>query len=167
MRTMIVLAAAALIGAASPSVAADVPDQMRGKPTVTDGDSLRFGDVRVRFHGIDAPESTQKCRDAGGAVYRCGAQAAVAMTALVHGREIVCRKTDVDRYRRMVARCHTVDGGLDLGAAMVAMGWALAYRKYSQDHVAIEDVARKDGAGVWAGEFVPPWDWRRGKRLKP
>ena len=41
----------------------------------------------------------------------------------------------------------------------------LAYRKYSTACVADEEVARKAGAGIWRGQFVPPWEWRRGKRL--
>ncbi len=44
-------------------------------------------------------------------------------------------------------------------------GYALAYRRYSKDYVDEEDAARKSKAGIWAGEFVKPWDWRRGKRL--
>ena len=161
MRTPIAMLAAALIGLSAPSATAADPDQVTGKPTVTDGDTLRFGETKVRFHGIDAPEKRQKCRDARGAVYHCGIRATDAMAALAHGKEIVCRRTDTDRYKRMVARCSTVDGGLDLGAAMVAQGWAVAYRKYSKDHVAIEVIARETRAGMWAGTFDMPWDWRR------
>ena len=29
----------------------------------------------------------------------------------------------------------------------------------------IRDQAKAAQAGLWAGEFVPPWDWRRGARL--
>ena len=29
----------------------------------------------------------------------------------------------------------------------------------------IRDQAQAAQAGLWAGEFVPPWDWRRGARL--
>ena len=163
MRTPIAMIAAALIGIAAPC-AAEVPDQVTGKPTVTDGDSLRFGDVRVRFHGIDAPETRQKCRDVHGATYHCGIRATDAMAAMIHGREIVCRRTATDRYKRMVARCFTVDGGLNLGAAMVVQGWAVANRKYSKDHVTIEDVAREARAGMWAETLDLPWDWRRKRR---
>ena len=74
------------------------------------------------------------------------------------------QKTAADRYGRMIARCFTVDGGLDLGAAMVARRWAVACRKYSKDHMAIEDVAREGRAGMWGGTFDMPWDWRRKHR---
>ncbi len=48
---------------------------------------------------------------------------------------------------------------------MVGNGLALAYRRYSVAYVPHEDAARLAKAGMWRGEFVPPWEWRRGKRL--
>ena len=33
-----------------------------GVPSVTDGDTLKIGPDRIRLHGIDAPESKQRCR---------------------------------------------------------------------------------------------------------
>ena len=45
---------------------------------------------------------------------------------------------------------------------MVANGWALAYRQYSLDYVDEEAAAQNAQAGLWSGEFVPPWEWRRG-----
>ncbi len=48
---------------------------------------------------------------------------------------------------------------------MVSQGWALAYRRYSLDYVDDEAEARAARRGIWASEFVEPWEWRRGKRL--
>ena len=48
---------------------------------------------------------------------------------------------------------------------MVDAGMALAYRKYSTQYVPNEQKARQAKKGVWAGEFVKPWDWRKDKRL--
>ena len=50
---------------------------------------------------------------------------------------------------------------------MVFQGWALAYRQFSTDYVDQENVAKNAQTGVWRGEFVPPWEWRRGNRLGP
>ena len=36
-------------------------EAISGKPRVVDGDSLKFGSVSVRLHGIDAPETNQTC----------------------------------------------------------------------------------------------------------
>ena len=41
----------------------------------------------------------------------------------------------------------------------------LAYRKYSKRYVPEENNARAAKRGMWAGEFVAPWAWRKGKRL--
>ena len=35
----------------------------------------------------------------------------------------------------------------------------------SADYVAVEAKARDAKRELWKGEFVPPWDWRRGERL--
>ena len=48
---------------------------------------------------------------------------------------------------------------------MVRRGWALAYLKYSKDYVDEEVDASRQGVGMWQGEFVAPWEWRKGKRL--
>ena len=52
-----------------------------------------------------------------------------------------------------------------MNAWMVSQGLALAYRRYSRDYVGEEVSARDAGLGMWRGDFVPPWDWRRGERL--
>ena len=45
-----------------------------GVPTrIADGDTLTLpGGTRIRFFGIDAPESDQTCKDAQGATWACG-----------------------------------------------------------------------------------------------
>ena len=43
-------------------------------------------------------------------------------------------------------------------------GWALTYRDYSDKYVPQENVARAASKGIWAMQFVPPWEWRRGER---
>ena len=45
-------------------------------------------------------------------------------------------------------------------------GWAQAYRRYSPDYIRQEDTASRSKVGIWQGEFIAPWDWRRGKRLR-
>ena len=46
---------------------------------------------------------------------------------------------------------------------MVRSGWALAYRRYSDDYVEEEAIAQAAQAGLWRGEFVPPWEWLKGE----
>ena len=45
-------------------------------------------------------------------------------------------------------------------------GWAFAYRRYSTRYIADEEATRAAKQGMWEGEFVKPWDWRRGMRLQ-
>ncbi len=76
---------------------------------------------------------------------------------------VTCDDLGRDRYKRIIARCTVA--GEDMGAWMVLQGWALAYRRYSLDYVDEEVDAQAVRRGIWAGEFVRPWEWRRGKRL--
>ena len=76
---------------------------------------------------------------------------------------VACEGRDQDRYGRVVGVCWV--GGEDVNAWMVAAGWAFAYRKYSVRYVAEEMAAKAAKRGVWGGDMVAPWDWRRGKRL--
>ena len=135
---------------------------LSGRARVVDGDSLALAGERIRLHGIDAPESAQTCR-ASGARWRCGERATRGLRERIGARTVACEERDRDRYGRVVAVCRA--GGVDLNAWMVAQGWALAYRRYSRAYVDEEAAARSARRGLWRGDFVAPWDWRRGERL--
>ena len=135
---------------------------LSGPATVSDGDSLRVAGQRIRLHGIDAPELKQRCK-ANGERWHCGRDAARALAQRIGGGHVRCTPRDRDRYGRVVAVCRA--GGVDLNAWVAAQGWALAYRRYSKDYVGEERAARAARRGIWRGEFVAPWDWRRGERL--
>lgn len=137
--------------------------ELTGKASVIDGDTLEIHGQRIRLHGIDAPESGQFC-EAGGKSYRCGREAAWELDRLIANRTTHCQQRDIDRYSRIVAECFV--GGINLNAAMVQTGWALAYRRYSKDYIQEEDLARQQEKGVWAGTFIYPWDYRRGKTTR-
>ncbi len=78
---------------------------------------------------------------------------------------MTCEDLGRDRYKRIIGRCTVA--GEDLGAWMVSRGLALAYRRYSLDYADAEAETQAARRGIWAGEFVKPWEWRRGKRLLP
>ncbi len=124
-----------------------------GVPRVRDGDSLSFGENRVRLRGIDAPEFQQTCRR-DGAAYACGRLARDALTRLIGGRPVVCMGRQRDVYLRLLVTCRI--GDVDINRRMVAMGWAVSYGDYAEE----EGAARQSGAGLWAGSFERPRDWR-------
>lgn len=133
-----------------------------GVASVTDGDSLEIRGMRIRLHGIDAPESNQLCIRPSGERWRCGQQAALALSDRIGRRGVTCVQRDIDRYERIIAVC-SLDG-IDLNGWMVREGWAAAYRQYSRDYVSDEADARRARRNIWSGTFVMPWDWRRGVR---
>ena len=149
-------------GPESPRTPAPDAD-LSGRARVIDGDTIEVGTVRVRLHGVDAPESAQSCL-AEGERWPCGQRATQALDRQIGGRTVACSERDRDRYGRIVAVCR--HGGRDINAWLVRQGWALAYRRYSRAYVNEEASAKAERRGIWRGEFVPPWDWRRGKRLR-
>ena len=136
---------------------------LSGRVTVTrvlDGDSLRSGPLKIRVHGIDAPEQKQRCKTAAGKDWDCGVAATRAMQAILRGSpELRCSLVDVDRYGRLIMRC--LAGDTDIGKALVEQGLAMAYRRYSKDYVTAEQDAKRAKRGIWQGRFDAPWDWRR------
>lgn len=133
-----------------------------GRARVIDGDVLEIGGEVIRLEGIDAPERTQECRSAVGVRYNCGLVAVEGLTTLTKGKELTCVGTRRDADDSLIAKCFS--GDTDINEIMVSKGFALAYPQYSIDYVSAENTARSQSAGLWGGEFLPPWEWRQGKR---
>lgn len=128
-----------------------------GALRVVDGDTLAIGAVKIRLHGIDAPEMSQSCSDMRGEAWACGTWSKAVLERLAHGA-IACVEKDRDRYGRSVAVCFGAEG--DLNAEMVRAGAAYAYEKYSRDYVADEETARAGGHGLWRAGSQPPSAYR-------
>lgn len=128
-----------------------------GRAHVGDGDSVTIDGVRLRLIGIDAPELAQVCHR-GGQAHRCGDEAKAHLEDLVGERPLACVWDRLDLYGRGLAHCRA--GAVDLGAAMVRDGWALAYGGYEAE----EAEARRARRGLWAGDFEWPEDVRRRRR---
>jgi endonuclease YncB( thermonuclease family) len=133
-----------------------------GEIQVIDGDTLMWRGERVRLHGIDAPEADQSCT-AAGEDYPCGEAAMQWLAEKTNKKEVRCEKRGRDRYGRLLAVCFA--GDVNLNRGLVEAGLALAYRRYSSEFVTAEVAARRGTVGIWAGTFVPPWQWRQGTRL--
>lgn len=125
---------------------------------VTDGDTIRLNGTTYRLWGIDAPETKQWCGD-----YPAGVLAAAALETLMKGKgPVVCERKDTDRYGRTVAICWVE--GRDLGKAMVQLGMAWAFTRYSQDYVADEAKAKGDNLGIHARNCLSAWEWRSAQK---
>lgn len=136
-----------------------------GQAEVIDGDTIKLRGVTLRFAGLDAPELDQTCT-ADGVPYACGVAAKRHLENLIAGREVKCVGWDGDWSRAVdgpqLAICH-VWLEVNLNRTMIRDGWAVdqpATRGYSGE----ERTARQTRAGMWAGEFQPPWKWRREMR---
>lgn len=129
---------------------------------VIDGDSLtvRQADapLLIRLIGIDAVEYRQDCAH-GAARWPCGREARMALERFAGGKTLHCEMTAKDRYGRTLATCRTAlyPDGIDVGAEMVRLGWAVA----TDDAYMVEEhEAQTQRRGIWKGSFVRPADWR-------
>ena len=129
-----------------------------GTAQVTDGDTVVIEGVRIRLHGIDAPESDQHCAQADGGSWACGLEATRLMRHLTLNRVVTCNPRGLDKYGRVLAVCFAAD--IDINAEMVRQGLAWAFVRYSADYVAIEQEARDAKRGVFQAETQTPWDLR-------
>jgi len=167
MKTLAAAAAsfALLAACGSGSVRKDLPPVIEppaaSQVRVIDADTVDVDGVRFRLFGIDAPETRQTCR-AWGRTWDCGEAAAEALKSRANG--MTCEGSGADRYGRTIGVCSS--GGEDLNAWLVANGWALAYRQIADDYAGHEEQARSNKRGMHHGEFIQPWNWRRGQRLE-
>ena len=126
--------------------------------TVTDGDTIRIGEERIRFSGIDAPEMKQTC------IYQeiefnCGEFSKNLLIEKIADQEVSCIRESKDQYGRTLAECFV--GKESLSSYLVREGYAFAYRKYSDKFIADEEYAQSKGNGMWSMEFLFPWDYRK------
>lgn len=147
--------------AASTPVDAHPEQVLTGAARVVDGDTLDLAAVRVRLHGIDAPEGRQSCRDAAGRTWACGETARHSLDAMTRGRAVICSGREKDIHGRLLAICMV--GNQDLNAGMVRTGMAWAFRRYSNAYHGAEREARAGRRGVFAADNTPPWEHRSGR----
>ena len=132
-----------------------------GKVYVSDGDTIKSKNnkIKIRLHGIDAPEAKQTCKNHDDVKYSCGYRSTKFLKSLINKNQIKCTIKDKDRYGRLIAVCFS--GEININATMVREGWAIAYRYYSKDYVNEEEIAKAKKKGIWQGSFVEPYIWRK------
>tara|TARA_Y100000768_G_C23699536_1_gene550694 strand:- start:182 stop:661 length:480 start_codon:yes stop_codon:yes gene_type:complete len=129
-----------------------------GKAKIIDGDTLHIGNNKIRLHGIDAPETKQRCiRD--GKEWSCGLESTKFLKNLIGKDQIQCKTNGRDKYKRYIGVCYK--SNVDLNSEMVINGWAIAYRYYSLDYIREEEIAKSKKLGIWIGEFDDPYLFRK------
>lgn len=105
---------------AASAVASAVPETIRGKARVVDGDTIVISRTQIRIFGVDAPELE----------HPFGQKAKWALVSLCKGNLVTAEVLSKDHYGRVVAKCQLEDGR-DISAEMVKLGLALDWPKFS------------------------------------
>jgi len=144
---------------------------------VSDGDTINVESngtkLKVRFYGIDAPETTKVNKRTGmvskaGQPY--GEDAMRALAGKVARQRVRLEVMDIDRYRRLVSVVWI--GNRNINREMVTEGWAWAYRQYldrpyASEYISAEEQARARRLGLWnQGNPQPPWEFRKQQRMQ-
>lgn len=127
---------------------------------ISDGDTFRLltnekQTVRVRLHGIDAPEKGQDF----------STQSRQVLSELIFGKEVRLDQKDKDQYGRVVAVVY-IDG-LNVNEEMLRRGMVWHYKAYDQSEAwaNLEQKARSAKTGLWQQPApTPPWQFRKEKR---
>ena len=125
---------------------------------VIDGDTIKIGNKKIRFSGIDAPELNQYCFKNGKKIL-CGVLAKKALVKKIGNKVPKCVIEGKDIYKRILAECFINEKSLS--KFLVRNGYAFAYRKYSKKFIQDEEVARKNKLGLWSMKFDYPWEFRK------
>ena len=129
-----------------------------GKAKILDGDTLKINYNKVRLHGIDAPEIKQTCK-INNKNWNCGIESSNALKRLILEKQINCKIVDVDIYKRDIGVCFVNE--ININQYMVRNGWAIAYRYYSHDYIKEENLAKSEKIGIWQGQFIEPYTFRK------
>jgi micrococcal nuclease len=122
---------------------------------VVDGDTIVVdGGERVRFTGIDTPETVDPRRP----VQCFGREASAHVNELLPEGTRVALVADVertDRYGRTLAYVYRATDGLFVNAALVRSGYAQAYTvppnvAHADEFVRLQREAREAGRGLWS-----------------
>ena len=131
---------------------------------VIDGDTINLNGVKIRFSGIDAPETkyrgqNQNCILAG-SVINCGLISKQYLSNLIGKQKVNCKiEKKPDQFRRKLGECFI--NKKSLSRLMVKNGYAFDYPKYSQNKFAKEqEYAKKNKIGLWNMQFEYPWIFR-------
>lgn len=156
--------------AQAPVDPADPRTPLFGLARALDGDTVLVQGVEADLWTIDAPELAQTCEDKDGRSWACGEAAREHLEKLIGGRQVACRPEGPPTADgRWLGLCFVTDtpcqgatGACEsdlksLNLAMVEDGWAADFEGQYADS---ESAAQDRKAGLWAGKFESPAQWR-------
>ncbi|MAI48609.1 MAG: thermonuclease family protein [Hyphomicrobiaceae bacterium TMED74] len=128
-----------------------------GVPEIVNADTLDFAAVRVRLHGIDAPESKNGKCALNDREWNCFQSSIDGLRDLIVGGSIDCKWTGERANSQPVVKCEVA--GDDVSWWLVRNGYAVAFLKYSRDYADAEEAARIHRLGLWADGSALPREW--------
>ena len=132
---------------------------------VIDGDTIVLDKKKIRFSGIDAPESYYKGKEQvcfkGDEKISCGKLSKDFLIKEINNLKVICEiEAKPDRYKRKLAECFVNDKSLS--RILVKKGYAFDYPKYSKKKYSNEqEYAKMNNLGLWSMKFEFPWDFRK------
>ena len=139
-----------------------------GKPKITDGDTIRINNKKIRFSGIDAPESyffgkKQLCI-LNNIEILCGELSKEKLVKKIGNQIVNCKiEKKKDQFSRLLGECFVKNESLSI--FMVKNGYAFDYPKYSNGKFRKYQIYAKNlSLGLWQMQFEYPWIWRKKNR---
>lgn len=138
--------------------------ETRGKVIkIQDGDTFTLltsnnDEVKVRMHGIDAPEKKQAY----------GQASKKHLSDLIYGKHVCVVQKGKDKYKRFLGIAY-LENGENVNYRMVEDGYAWHFTKYSDDdyQALLEKRARTFKKGIWQEPNpLAPWDFRAMSKSK-
>ena len=138
---------------------------IEGKAIVVDGDTIKINSEKIRFSGIDAPESYFKGKEQfcfkDKKKISCGKLSKIFLIEKIGNQKVKCEiEAKPDRYKRKLGECFIEDKSLS--RILVKNGYAFDYTRYSKKKYLVEqEYAKKNSLGLWNMKFEFPWDFRK------
>ena len=137
---------------------------IEGKSVVIDGDTIKIGSEKIRFSGIDAPESYYKGKEQiclkQNVKISCGKLSKEFLIQKINNQKVKCEiEPKPDTYKRKLGECFI--NNKSLSRLLVKNGYAFDYPRYSKKKYARDqEHARENKLGLWDMKFEFPWDFR-------
>ncbi len=135
--------------------------EFSGIAKVTDGDSIKVDDKKIRLMGIDAPEFSQTCFDANYEEYPCGKISKVFLFNFANNKEVKCYYQKFDKYNRYLAECYVGEIMMNQEIIRNGMGVTYTFGPADPEMTRLEMEAQEKKIGIWQGAFQLPKDYRK------